>query len=94
VKIIGREKIGTTLTAPECQRFLHEWLMGYTTGDPNASAGMKAQRPLRDAQVEVKEQPGRPGAYYCVFQLRPHYQVDDVDAAVRLVTELSSPRQG
>jgi type VI secretion system protein ImpD len=94
VKIIGREKIGSSLSAAETQVFLHEWLMDYTTGDPGASPEMRARRPLRDAQVEVKEQPGRPGAYYCVFRLRPHYQVDEVDAAVRLVTEIAVPRQG
>ena len=39
-------------------------------------------------RVEVREKPGKPGSYYCVMHLRPHFQLDQVVTAVKLVTEL------
>jgi type VI secretion system protein ImpD len=92
VKMIGRDKIGSYANAASAQGALHDWLMGYTLGDDAAPAEMKARYPLRDARIEVREHPSRPGAYMCVFHLRPHHQVDEVAASVKLVTELSPMR--
>ncbi|WP_445380918.1 hypothetical protein, partial [Pseudomonas syringae] len=40
------------------------------------------------ASVEVVEVPGKPGAYKAVAFLRPHYQLDELTASLRLVAEL------
>jgi type VI secretion system protein ImpD len=45
---------------------------------------------LREFKVQVREWPDKPGSYRCVVHLRPHYQLDQMVAAVRLVTELST----
>lgn len=92
VKAMGRDKVGSYSTAAECRRELEDWLAKYTTGDDDASPATRARYPLRDAQVEVREQPGKAGAYFCVVHLRPHYQLDQVAAAVRLVTEFAPVR--
>jgi type VI secretion system protein ImpD len=92
VKAMGRDKVGSYSTAAECKRQLEDWLAKYTTGDDDSSPATRARYPLRDAQVEVREQPGKAGAYFCVVHLRPHYQLDQVAAAVRLVTEFAPVR--
>jgi len=41
--------------------------------------------------VTVREQPGRPGVFGCTMQLQPYFQLDDVSATFRLVTDLDAP---
>jgi type VI secretion system protein ImpD/type VI secretion system protein ImpC len=43
--------------------------------------------------VEVRERPGRPGSFGCTIMLQPHYQLDEVGASFRLVTDLVASRQ-
>lgn len=92
IKIIGRDKIGS-FTEPELlQRELHNWLMEYVVSNPDASLSIKASRPLRAAQVSVKSHPDRPGSYECTMLLSPHYELDDMQASIRLVAELAPAR--
>ena len=92
VKVIGREKIGSFGGPSDFQTYLHDWLLNYTTANEDLSQEAKARYPLREAKVQVREHPGKPGSYLCVIHLRPHYQLDDVSASMRLVTELSPGR--
>jgi type VI secretion system protein ImpC len=57
----------------------------------DAPMAVKAKRPLREARVEVEEIPGKPGAYHAVAYLRPHFQLDELSVAMRLVAELPPP---
>jgi len=41
--------------------------------------------------VDVSEDPGNPGAYKCVIFLRPHFQLEELTASIRLVAELPPP---
>jgi len=43
------------------------------------------------ASIEVREIPGRSGAYSCKLFLRPHFQLDDIVSGFHLVTQLSPP---
>lgn len=88
VKVMGREKIGAFISTDECERYLHDWLVQYVTDDSSASLEARANRPLREARVTVKERPGSPGVYDCDIFLRPHYELDDLAAGVRLQTQL------
>ena len=92
LKVLGREKVGTFADAGDCEHFLNDWLSRYITHDEDATAETKARFPLREAQAQVREQPGRPGSYSCVVLLQPHYQLDDIVSAIRLSTELASVR--
>ena len=89
VKVICRDKVGGFRDAESLQRELHDWLMNYVVTNPDAGPSIKAGRPLRDAQVRVLDDPGKPGSYRCVLQLSPHYELDDMQASIRLVTELA-----
>jgi type VI secretion system protein ImpC len=64
------------------------------TPDDTASPTVKAQFPLREARIDVTEIPGKPGAYKAVAFLRPHFQLDELQVSLRLVTELPKPATG
>jgi type VI secretion system protein ImpC len=46
---------------------------------------------LREARVDVSDIPGRPGCYNAVVFLRPHFQLEELSASIRLVAELPAP---
>ncbi len=89
IKIIVRNKLGTFKNVTECETFLQNWLMSYTAITDSMSAASKAKYPLREAKVKVYEHTKKPGSFYSVIQLRPHYQSDRLDATMTLSTELS-----
>ncbi|HWA61605.1 MAG TPA: type VI secretion system contractile sheath large subunit [Caulobacteraceae bacterium] len=89
IKVMGRDRIGSVMTADECQKFLEKWLREYCEGSDAAGLEAKARRPLRAAAVEVREVAGRPGSYACSIFLRPHFQLDDISTGFRLTTELA-----
>lgn len=92
VKLMGRDMVGSFKTADDIERRLGRWLQGFT--NISAAGGETGARyPLRDARVEVMEKPGQPGVYGCTILLQPHYQLDEVGAAFRLVTDLQAARQ-
>jgi type VI secretion system protein ImpC len=39
----------------------------------------------------VSEIPGRPGAYSAVVFVRPHFQMEELTASIRMVAELPAP---
>jgi type VI secretion system ImpC/EvpB family protein len=86
LKVIGRDKLGAFTEAPAFERFLSEWVNQYVTPDDHATAETRARMPLRAAQVEVREEPGTAGAYRVVMRLQPHFQLDRLDATLKLVT--------
>lgn len=92
VKIIGRELTGSLADAAAIERRLSAWLARYTNVNPGQSADGRARHPLVAASVQVREAPGRPGAYGCVIHLQPHHQLDDLSTTFRLVTGLGAPR--
>ncbi|QEM81516.1 type VI secretion system contractile sheath large subunit [Halomonas binhaiensis] len=88
MKAIMRDKVGSFASRTSVERYLNDWLSQYVLLDDNASQEAKAQFPLREARVEVAEVPGKPGVYKAVTFLRPHYQLDELTASLRLVAEL------
>ncbi len=94
LKVLARDKVGTMQTPGECEDYLHRWLTNYTLADDAAELEAKARYPLREAQVQIREHPGKPGKYLAVFHLRPHFQLDQVVTSVRLTTEVAPARAG
>ncbi len=94
LKAIMRDKIGGYMSASQVQTFLNNWIADYVVGDDDAPQGVKAKRPLREARIEVQEVPGKPGAYRAIAFLRPHFQLDELTVAMRLVAELPPPATG
>jgi len=89
LKVIGRDKVGSFVSPEECEAYLQRWLLNYTTAADDATLESKAKYPLREAKVQVREQPGKPGSYACIANLRPHFQLDQVVTGIQLVTEIA-----
>lgn len=89
IKVMIRDKIGSFATAQDCEELLRNWLYKYTTGREDLEWEEQARYPLREASVEVKEHPAKPGQYVCNIHLVPHYQVDQMVSELELVTELA-----
>ena len=90
LKIIFRDKVGSFVTASECEGYLRDWLFSYTTGREDLEWEDQARYPLREADVTVREHPMKPGEYVCEIRLRPHYQLDHMVSELELVTELTA----
>jgi len=93
-KSMMRDKIGGYQSKGQIQTFLNNWIADYVVGDDDAPQAVKAKRPLREARIEVQEVAGKPGAYRAVAFLRPHFQLDELSVAMRLVAELPAPAKG
>lgn len=89
LKVMARDKIGSMMEVGDVQRWLNEWLNRYVVGNPaTASDEVRAQKPLAAAEARVRPKPGKPGWYEAVAYLKPHYQVEAVATAMRLVAEI------
>jgi len=93
LKVIGRDKVGGFQEVAELQRYLSDWLNQYVTPDDQASAETRSRMPLRAADVEVREEAGTAGSFRIVMRLQPHFQLDRLDATLKLVTTLRKPGQ-
>ncbi len=88
LKVMARDKIGSFMEASDCEAWLNRWINNYVNGSPEAGPEMKARYPLREAKVEVKEIPGKPGSYNAVAYLRPWLQLEELTASLRMVARI------
>jgi len=88
IKAIMRDKIGSFMTADNVSDYLNRWITNYVLAQDDAGQDVKAKYPLREARVDVSEIPGKPGCYNAVVFLRPHFQLEELTASIRLVAEL------
>ena len=91
LKAMMRDKVGSFMSRQNCQDFLNRWIAQYVLLDDDAGQAKKAEFPLREARIEVEEIPGKPGAYRAIAYLRPHFQLNQIDVSLRLVTNLPQP---
>lgn len=91
VKLLGRGMVGSFRTAEEIEQQLQEWLTGYVNANLGGGAEARARYPLVNGRVTVRERPGRPGVFGCTMLLQPHFQLDDMSASFRLVTDIAAP---
>jgi len=88
IKVLVRDKVGSFINAEECERYLENWLMQYTAAGEDLTTDIKAKYPLREARIQVQDRPEKPGCYLCFIHLRPHYQLDQLQSQLHLITEL------
>ena len=92
LKCMVRDKVGSSMSRPQLQRWLNGWISGYVDGSPESSSDdWKATHPLQEAQVTVTDRDDMPGQYEARFFLRPHYQLEGLSVALRLVSRLAAP---
>jgi len=87
LKVMGRDKLGSNLEAPDIQRDLQSWIDQYTNSGAMGNAE-RSKTPLCESRIQVVEQPGRPGAYSAVAHLRPWLQLEELTTSVRMVTKI------
>jgi type VI secretion system protein ImpC len=88
LKVIARDKIGSFMEATDCENWLNRWIMNYVNSNANAGPETKARYPLREAKVEVREIPGKPGSYNAVAFLRPWLQLEELTTSLRMVARI------
>jgi type VI secretion system protein ImpC len=86
-----RDKIGSFMSRDEVETYLNRWISNYVLLSDSAAQSIKAKYPLRDARVDVTENPAKPGAYSAVCFLRPHFQLNELTASIRLVAQFPPP---
>ena len=89
-----RDKIGSFSTKDDVSLFLNNWIASYVLLNDSASQDLKARFPLREARVDVYDIPGKPGAYKSTIYIRPHFQLEELTASIRLVATLPPPAAG
>lgn len=94
LKVMARNKIGSIMEASECESWLNGWIANYVVSNPESvGEKTKAEKPLRAAEIRVEANPAKPGWYKAVAYLRPHFQLEGLDASMRLVAEIP-PKKG
>jgi type VI secretion system protein ImpC len=88
LKVMARDKIGSFMESSDCESWLNRWIQNYVNSNEKAGAEMKAKYPLREARVEVKEIPGKPGSFNAVAYLRPWLQLEELTTSMRLVARI------
>lgn len=91
IKVIMRDKIGSFMTKDNVSVYLNTWINDYVLAKDDAGQPLKARYPLREARVDVTDIAGKPGCYNAVVFLRPHFQLEELTASLRLVAELPPP---
>ena len=72
--MLQRENIGSWKTRSELQTELQKWIRQYVADQDNPPAAVRSKRPLREANIEVTEDPGNPGWFRVDMQVRPHFK--------------------
>jgi type VI secretion system protein ImpC len=91
LKVMGRDRIGRFMEAPDCEAWLNRWIRNYVNANKDAGQETKAKYPLAEARIEVKEVPGRPGSYTATAWLRPWLQFEELTTALAMVARI--PKQ-
>lgn len=88
IKVIMRDKVGSFLTKDNVSDYLNTWIASYVLIDDGAVNEIKARYPLREARIDVTDVPGKPGSYKATVFLKPHFQLEELSASIRLVADI------
>ena len=91
LKVIVRDKVGSFQTRGDVEAYLNNWIADYVLLNGSAPQATKARFPLGEARVDVTEVAGKPGAYQATVFLKPHFQMEELTASIRLVASLPAP---
>ena len=88
LKVMMRDKVGSFQTRADVEAFLNNWIADYVLINDNAPQATKARFPLGEGRVDVTDVAGKPGSYQATVFLKPHFQMEDLTASIRLVASL------
>jgi type VI secretion system protein ImpC len=93
LKVMVYRMVGQNMEREDLDRELNRWITNYVLADPkNSTDEQRAQKPLADARVVVEASEDDPGWYSTKIYLRPHFQLEGVDVALRLVARLPAKK--
>ncbi len=91
LKCMVRDKVGSTRSREDLERWLRAWLNIYVDGSPGDSGEeWQAAHPLMEADVTLEARDDAPGQYDARFYLRPHFQLEGLSVALRLVSRVTA----
>ncbi|WP_027183270.1 type VI secretion system contractile sheath large subunit [Desulfovibrio inopinatus] len=88
IKVIQRENIGTWKERQDLESELNKWISQYVTEMDNPDPSVRSRRPLRMAQIDVKNVEGDPGWYSVSLKVRPHFKYMGANFTLSLVGKL------
>lgn len=88
LKVMMRDKVGSFQTRADVEAFLNNWITDYVLINENAPQTTKARFPLGEGRIDVTDVAGKPGSYQATVFLKPHFQMEDLTASIRLVASL------
>ncbi len=88
IKVIQRENIGTWKERQDLDSELNKWISQYVTEMDNPDPSVRSRRPLRMAQIDVKNVEGDPGWYSVSLKVRPHFKYMGANFTLSLVGKL------
>ena len=92
MNVMARNMIGAHKERIDVERHLQRWLKQFVSLSDNASEAVRAEKPFREASVEVAADPEDPGVYYVKAKLRPHFQVEELHTSLSLVAKVSESK--
>lgn len=91
IKVILRDKVGSFQSPKNVETFLQSWIAEYVLLSDETSQEIKAEYPLREAQIKVQESEVL-GEYSVTMNLRPHFQMEALNICLRFVAKIFSEK--
>ena len=88
IKVIQREALGSAKERVDLERDLNQWIRQYVADMDSPQPGVRARRPLRQAQITVEDVEGQPGWYRVDMKVRPHFKYMGAFFTLSLVGKL------
>ncbi|MFT6154232.1 MAG: type VI secretion system protein ImpC [Bermanella sp.] len=74
IKVMQRENIGSWLTRSQIDQSLNRWLKQFVSDMDNPAPSVRARRPLRNANISVRDMEGKSGWFLSTISITPHFK--------------------
>jgi type VI secretion system protein ImpC len=92
LKVMGRSWLGRSLEPSDIEREMTAWIKQYVCEMKEPSESQKAELPLKDAYVEVRNVGGEYGHYSAQVFMNPWTPLRQLTANMSMVTEIPNPK--
>ena len=88
LKFISRDKIGSFQTAQECETWMTNWLLKYSSSNDAPLMETQLKYPIHKSKVRVSKSVNQPGKYDCTINISPHTLIDGIETTLQLSTHI------
>ncbi len=88
MKCMMRDCIGSNMSRKDIEDYLQNWISRYVILNETSDNVLKTKFPLRGASVKVEEDIAKPGNYFAVIKVIPHFQLEAINISMRLVVDI------